>query len=172
MQDLIGYDEIIEESMREVIVAILKKIEKNGLVGEHYFLIGFLTVFPGAKVSKTLKEKYPEEMTIAIQHQYGGLEVTDEGFKITLSFSGKSEKLYVPFQSITSFADPHMNFALKFSIGYKDLDSFIEEDNFGEANKANKTKEEEKLAKKVDLSAKVVSLDAFRNNKKNSKDDS
>jgi hypothetical protein len=171
MQDLIGYDEIIESSMREVIHDILKKVEKSGLVGQHYFIIGFLTVFPGAKVPKILKDKYPEEMTIAIQHQYRGLSVTDDGFNISLSFGGKFEKLYVPFKAITSFADPHMNFALKFSLGYKDLESFIEDD-FGEANKANKSKDEENISKAVDLSAKVISLEAFRKNKKNPNDHS
>jgi hypothetical protein len=169
MQDLIGYDEIIENSMRGVIFEALKKIEKSGLLGKHYFIITFLTRFPGATVPKTLSEKYPEEMTIAIQHQYKALSVTEDGFKISLSFGGKFEKLAVPFKAITSFADPSMNFALKFSIGYGDIESLIDSD-FGESNKANKSKTEENKPKEVDLSAKVISLEAFRRNKTNNPD--
>jgi hypothetical protein len=168
MEDLVGYDEIIEESMREVICEILKRVQKNGLLGQHYFIIGFITVFPGVVIPESLKEKYPEEMTIAIQHQYRSLVVDDEGFKISLSFGGKFEKLYVPFKAITSFADPYMNFALKFSLGYKDIENFIADEDFGESHKANKTKEETN-AKAVDLSAKVISLEAFRKNKKTPK---
>ena len=92
MQDLIGYDAIIEDSMREVIVSILRKIEKNGLIGEHYFIIGFLTSSSGVEVPDSLKEKYPDEMTIAIQHQYRSLSVKENGFSISLSFGGKFEK--------------------------------------------------------------------------------
>ena len=69
-QDLIGYDEIIENSMRSVIFETLKKIEKSGLPGKHYFIVTFLTSFPEVSISKVLKEKYPEEMTIAIQYQF------------------------------------------------------------------------------------------------------
>jgi len=155
--------------MRGVIHEALKKIEKTGLVGKHYFIITFLTRFPGVVIAESLKEKYPEEMTIAIQHQYKALSVAEDGFKVSLSFGGKFEKLSIPFKAITSFADPSMNFALKFSIGYSDIESLIESD-FGESNKANKTKSEENKSKEVDLSAKVISLEAFRRNKTNNSD--
>ena len=161
MQDLIGYDEIIENSMRSVICETLKKVEKTGLLGKHYFIVTFLVRFPGVSISKKLLEKYPEEMTIAIQHQYKSLSVESECFKVSLSFGGKYEKLVVPYKSVTSFADPSMNFGLKFSVNYDDIEGFGSED-FGEANLANKSK---KKKEEVDLSAKVISLDAFRKNK-------
>ena len=166
MQDLIGYDEIIESSMRSVIYETLKKIEKTGLPGKHYFIVTFATKFPGVSVPKPLMEKYPEEMTIAIQYQFKSLVVDEKFFKISLSFGGKFEKLVVPYRSITSFADPSMNFALKFSMTYGEVEEFASENNFDENNLANKSK---KKAKEIDLTQKVISLDAFRkSNKPNS----
>ncbi len=164
MQDLIGYDEIIENSMRSVIYETLKKIEKTGLPGKHYFIVTFLTRFPGVSVPKHLIEKYPEEMTIAIQFQYKSLVVEQDTFKISLSFGGKNEKMTIPYQAVTSFADPSMNFGLKFSVSYEDLEGF-ENGDYGESNLANKAEGAEKKGEVIDLSAKVISLDAFRKNK-------
>jgi hypothetical protein len=166
MQDLIGYDEIIESSMRSVIYETLKKIEKTGLPGKHYFIVTFATKFAGVSIPKSLAEKYPEEMTIAIQYQFKSLVVDKEFFKISLSFGGKFEKLSVPYRAITSFADPSMNFALKFSMTYGDADELSSENTFDEDNAANKFK---KKVSEIDLSEKVISLDAFRkSNKPNS----
>lgn len=165
MQDLIGYDDIIEKSMRSVIYETLKKIEKAGLPGKHYFIITFVTKFAGVVIPKSIHEKYPEEMTIAIQHQFKNLIVDEESFRISLSFGGKFEKLIVPYKAIISFADPSMNFALKFSMSYSDVDEIEQID---ESNLANKPKDKSKKSE-IDLSAKVISLDAFRkNNKPNS----
>lgn len=163
-QDLIGYDEIIENSMRSVIFETLKKIEKTGLPGKHYFIVTFLTRFPGVSIPKSLLEKYPDEMTIAVQYQYKSLVVEHEAFKISLSFGGKYEKLHVPYKSITSFADPSMNFALKFSMSYGDIED-LESGDYGESNRANKTAGKTKTGDAIDLSAKVISLDAFRKNR-------
>ena len=77
MQDLIGYDKIIENSMRTVIYHTLKKVEKTGLPGNHYFIITFLTKFKGVKIPTSLLAKYPEEMTIAMQHQFKDLIVKE-----------------------------------------------------------------------------------------------
>ena len=164
MQDLIGYDEIIENSMRSVIYETLKKIEKTGLPGKHYFIITFLTRFPGVELPKSLVEKYPEEMTIAIQYQYKSLVVEQEQFKISLSFSGKNEKMTIPYKAVTSFADPSMNFGLKFSVSYDEIEGF-ENGDYGESNLANNVEGLEKKGETIDLSAKVISLDAFRKNK-------
>lgn len=164
MQDLIGYDEIIENSMRLVIHETLKKVEKAGLIGKHYFIITFFTRFPGVSVSQTLLDRYPDEMTIVIQYQYRGLAVEHDAFKISLSFGGKYEKLEIPYKAITSFADPSMNFALKFSMNYGDIHE-LESEDFGESNRANNDGENKRANAKIDLSAKVISLDAFRKNK-------
>ena len=168
-QDLIGYDEIIENSMRSVIYETLKKIEKNGLPGKHYFIVTFLTGYNGVVISKFLKEKYPEEMTVAIQYQFKNLVVEHDNFKVSLSFSGKYERLTIPFKAVTSFADPSINFALKFSINYADIED-IENGIFDDEKQADNINSKGKKSKgaDVDLSAKVVSLDAFRKHKINS----
>jgi hypothetical protein len=163
MQDLIGYDEIIEDSMRSIICKTMKKIEKSGLPGKHYFVLTFLTNFPGVAISKNLKEKYPEEMTVVIQYQYKNLVINQDEFRISLSFSGKYEKLSVPYKSVTSFADPSMNFGLKFTVSYDDLERASEE----KIDHANKNEVKGGKSGAVDLSAKIISLDAFRKNKNN-----
>jgi hypothetical protein len=164
MQDQIGYDDIIEKAMRSVIRASLQKVQKTGLPGKHYFVITFATRFPETVISKKLLEKYPEEMTIVMQHQYRGLVVEDDYFEVSLSFVGKYEKLHVPYKAITSFSDPSMNFALKFSMNYSEFEH-PEDVDFGESNRANKNLNTDKKSAGVDLSAKVISLDAFRKNK-------
>jgi hypothetical protein len=164
MQDLIGYDEIIENSMRLVIFETLKKVEKEGLLGKHYFIIAFSTRFLGVLLPKFLLEKYPEEMTIAIQHQYKNLVVENDCFKISLSFKGKYEKMVIPYKAVTSFSDPSMNFALKFSVSYADSKE-DEIDISDDSNQTNKNSSNQKSDAPVDLSAKVISLDAFRKNR-------
>ncbi len=165
MQDLIGYDEIIESSMRSVIYETLKKIEKSGLPGNHYFVITFLSRYPKVSMSKSLMEKYPDEMTIAVQYQYRGLEVSQDGFKISLSFGGNYEKLEVPYKAITSFADPSMNFALKFTMTYDDIDNISKDLLKKTSDMKDSDIKVKNIASEVDLTAKVVSLDAFRSKK-------
>jgi hypothetical protein len=152
MEDLIGYDDIIESSMRHVIYKILKKVEKEGLKGGHHFIISFAIKYPGVSVPKHLEEKFPDEVTIVIQHQFSSLVVNEHEFKVSLSFSGVLERLVIPYLSIISFADPSINFGLKFNkrMPVYDEVSISPED----------------LAS-VDLSAKIISLDAFRKNRDN-----
>ncbi len=170
MNDLIGYDEIIENSMRLIIHETLKKIEKAGLPGKHYFMVTFLTRFPGVILPKSLLEKYHDEMTIAIQYQYKSLVAEHDFFRISLSFTGKFEKLTIPYKSITSFADPSMSFALKFSIHNRpDIDNNLIDENYEEANGNSKNGKKKSDANAVDVTAKVVSLDAFRKNRDETK---
>jgi uncharacterized protein len=154
MEDLIGYDDIIESSMRHVIYKILKKVEKEGLKGGHHFIISFAVKYPGVIVPKHLEEKFPEDVTIVIQHQFSSLLVGESEFKISLSFSGVFEKLTIPYLSIISFADPSINFGLKFN---KRIPTY---------NEVSDDSSIEDLAN-VDLSAKIISLDAFRKNRDN-----
>lgn len=162
MQDLIGYDKIIEKSMRSVIHTALKKIENSGLPGAHHFVISFITKFKGVKIGQELSERYPEEMTIALQHQFKNLKVDTSSFSITLSFSGQLQKLQIPFAAITSFADPSINFALKFSHHFNDLE---ESEENQESQQGNQNSKEEIF--EVDTSQRVISLDAFRKSRKN-----
>lgn len=152
IKDLIGYNEIVENSMRNIVRGVLKKVEKTGLEGEHHFVITFLTGFSGAEIPDYLRLRYPEEITIVIQHQFYGLVVGEDEFKIQLSFSGKYEKITIPYKSITSFSDPSVNFGLKFT-------QFVGEGSIDEEDEVKEKLED------VDLSQKVISLDAFRKNR-------
>jgi len=89
-------------------------VEHQGLKGDHHFFITFQTKFPGVMISDRLLEKYPEEMTIIIQHQYWELEVEEKSFSIVLSFDNIHESLVIPFDALTAFADPSVKFGLQF----------------------------------------------------------
>ena len=161
-EDLIGYDEIIEKSMRNVIFESFKKISTTGLPGRHHFIISFVTKFPGVELPKNLLKKYPEEITIVIQHQYKNLVVEHDIVKLSLSFGGRYEKIAIPYAAITSFTDPSTNFCLRFNVSYENINS-LEFDDQDSANQDDRYKNA--LKSDIDLSAKVISLDAFRKNK-------
>jgi len=113
-QDLIRYDLLTQDALRGVVRAVLADVAKNGLPGDHHFFIGFSTTAPGVRISNRLRESYPEEMTVVMQHQFWDLEVTDTGFSVSLSFNGVPERLVVPYASITGFLDPSVQFGLQF----------------------------------------------------------
>lgn len=111
--DKIGYEQLIEQAMLEVVRSILEKVEKEGLQGDHHFYITFLTRHPKVKLSQFLLEKYPQQITIVVQHQFWNLQVQDKGFEIELRF-GVRQKLFVPFDALLSFSDPSVQFSLHF----------------------------------------------------------
>ncbi|MBO0661217.1 SspB family protein [Jiella sp. MQZ9-1] len=115
-QDLIRYDVLAQDALRGVIRKVLGEVAKTGLPGEHHFFITFLTAAPGVRISSRLREKYPELMTIVIQHQFWDLQVTDTSFEVGLSFSDIPERLLVPFSAIRGFYDPAVNFELEFDV--------------------------------------------------------
>ena len=93
---------------------VLTEVAKNGLQGEHHFFITFKTATPGLRLSNRMRERYPDEMTVILQHQFWGLTVSDTGFEVGLSFNNVPERLYVPFVAISMFQDPSVTFGLKF----------------------------------------------------------
>lgn len=114
-QDHIRYDILAQDALRGVIRKVLSEVAATGyLPGDHHFFITFLTEAPGVRISTYLKERYPEQMTIVVQHQFWDLKVTESQFEIGLSFSDKPEKLVVPFSAIRGFYDPSVNFELEF----------------------------------------------------------
>ncbi len=110
----IDYAKLQQEAMRGVVRAVLQKVVKSGLPGEHHFYISFLTLAPGVILSKRLKEKYPNEMTIVLQHRFWDLIVSDERFEVKLTFDGIPERLVVPFAAIKVFIDPSVRYGLQF----------------------------------------------------------
>jgi len=114
MTDTIDYPGLIDSAMRNVVREALIHVDKFGLPGEHHFFISFQTNFPGVSISPQLKARYPEEITIVVQHQFWDLKITDKQFSIMLSFNNIPEKLTVPFDALTAFADPSIKFGLQF----------------------------------------------------------
>ena len=114
-ESMIPYDEIVQEALRAVVGRVLGEIERSGaLPGGHHFYITFKTRMPGVDIPKHLVQRFPEEMTIVIQHRYWDLKVTDEQFSVGLSFGGVQSMLTVPFAAVTDFVDPSVDFSLKF----------------------------------------------------------
>src|SRR3954467_9818393 len=125
-KDVIRYDLLVQEALKGVVRKVLIDAGKDGLSGEHHFYISFRTDFPGVRVSNRLREKYPQEMTIVLQHQFWDLGVTEHTFEVGLSFSGVPERLLVPFDALTGFFDPSVQFGLKFDLS--DGNEVVEED--------------------------------------------
>ena len=113
--DHIRYDLLTQQALRAVVRRVLSDVAKVGaLPGEHHFYVTFDTRAPGVKLSSRMREQYPEEMTIVLQHQFWDLAVSDSHFEVALSFNGVSEKLHVPFEAIKGFFDPSVQFGLQF----------------------------------------------------------
>ncbi len=164
-QDHIRYDILAQDALRGVIRKVLSEVAATGrLPDEHHFFITFLTGAPGVRISQLLKSKYPEQMTIVIQHQFWELKVTDSGFEIGLSFSDIPEKLVIPFNAIRGFYDPSVNFELEFDVPLADGEELPTGEITAYPVTAEKT--EDASAKPAEGEEKkqgsVVSLDAFR----------
>jgi hypothetical protein len=115
-EDLFHYDKMVETALRGVAREALSRAADDGLRGGHHFYISFRTGARGVALPPQLLAKFPEEMTIVLQHQFWGLEVGERAFSVTLSFSGRMERLTIPFSAITTFADPSVEFGLQFQV--------------------------------------------------------
>jgi hypothetical protein len=114
-ESLIPYDEIVQDALRAVVGRVLGEVEQTGaLPGEHHFYITFKTRMPGVSIPKHLMERFPDEMTIVIQHRFWDLKVEEDNFTVGLSFGGVPATLRVPFAAVTQFHDPAVEFALTF----------------------------------------------------------
>ncbi len=114
--DPLNYQAMTEDALRSVMRQALGVAANRGLPGQHHFYLTFRTKFPGVDIADHLHERHPEEMTIVLQHQFWGLDVTDKQFAVTLSFNGQHERLTVPFAAVTAFVDPSVQFGLQFSV--------------------------------------------------------
>ena len=147
---------MVEKALRGVVREALSAVaEQKALPGDHHFFITFLTGAEGVKIPTYLRQQYPEEMTIVLQYQFYNLLVTDTQVQVTLSFNNKLEDLVVPFEAITTFADPAVSFALQFQSGFEGDD----EDDDG--NDGDDQQYPPKPPRPPG-GAEVVTLDAFR----------
>lgn len=113
---LLDYNQMVETALRGAVREALKRVAEFGLPGNHHFYITFRTDQAGVEVPGYLRERYPEEMTIVLQHQYWGLEPAEDHFQVTLSFNKVPERLVIPYAAITAFADPSVQFGLQFRV--------------------------------------------------------
>jgi hypothetical protein len=163
------YDKMVEEALRGVVRESLAFAAEHGLPGDHHFYITFRTHLPGVAVPDYARARHPDEMTIVLQHQYWDLDVDETGFAVTLSFSGKSERLVIPFSAITGFADPSAKFGLQFQ-GIPgqgdDEDEEFEDEESDAAKPASDAGAAPAAATSPavgdDSDGKVVTLDRFR----------
>jgi hypothetical protein len=116
-EDPLDYSRLVREALRHVPRQALRLAASEGLPGEHHFYLTFRTSHPGVAISPGLHVRYPDEMTIVLQHQYRDLAVGEEAFSVTLRFGGAPERLHVPFAALVAFADPPAQFGLRFDAG-------------------------------------------------------
>ena len=114
MEERIDYAVLVEQAMRQVAYQALQQVQQYGLPGDHHFFISFNTTHPDVVLSDNLRSRYPEEMTIVLQHQFHDLLVEEDAFSVTLSFNNLPEKLVIPYTAMTAFADPSVKFGLRF----------------------------------------------------------
>jgi len=150
VKDLLRYDKMVEAALRGVVREALARAAANGLPGAHHFYITFRTHFPGLRLPDDLARQYPDEMTIVLEHQFWELEVSEQCFSVTLSFQNRPERLTVPFEAITAFADPAVKFGLQF------------QPTPAEAGPPPAAEAAHAGPGKADKPGEVVALDAFR----------
>jgi len=112
--DHIRYDILAQAALRGVVRTVLADAAKNGLPGEHHFKITFNTTAPGVRLSDRMRERYPKDMTVVLQHQFWDLEVSEQSFEVGLSFGGVAERITVPFDAVSAFYDPAVQFGFQF----------------------------------------------------------
>ena len=158
---MIDYGNMMHNAMRGLIQRLLQDIAIKGkLPGEHHFFITFDTMHPEVEIADWLSDRYPDEMTIVVQHWFDNLKVTDSGFSITLNFGDNPEPLYIPFMALRTFVDPSVEFGLRFeqSDGDDTSDSNAKTQPVAEAP----MHEDAEPSDKPKTEGQVVSLDSFR----------
>jgi hypothetical protein len=109
----IDYPRLVHDALLGVVRAVLQRVAAEGLPGEHHFYVSFRTDAAGVELPAGLRQRFPREMTIVLQHQFWGLEVDDAGFSVTLRFAGTPTSVRVPWDALTAFADPSVSFGLR-----------------------------------------------------------
>jgi hypothetical protein len=111
--DYIRYDLLVQDALRSVVRKVMAETARSGLPGDHHFNIAFKTQAPGVVIPPAMRQRYPDEMAIILQHEFWDLEVGADAFEVSLNFSRKPERLTIPFDAITGFSDPSVPFGFK-----------------------------------------------------------
>jgi hypothetical protein len=153
----IDYADLVRQAFLDLVRKVLARAAEEGLPGDHHFYLTFATAHDGVELSPRLRQKFPEEMTVVLQHQYWNLQADAAGFSVTLRFGGAPERVVVPWPALRSFTDPSVDFGLQLRPA----------DAQAEASTEATTREQNPPAlasvkKSVARSPKVVNLGAFR----------
>ena len=155
MSQSIDYGNLMHTAMRGLIKTVLRDVAERGLPGAHHFFITFDTTYPGVEIADWLRDRYPGEMTVVMQHWFENLDVGEDGFAITLNFGDSPEPLYIPFNAIRTFVDPSVEFGLRF-------ETADDGDDSEEIAPAAEQDHADAPEPKSQSDAEVVSLDSFR----------
>lgn len=158
MTNTIDYGNLMHRAMRGLIQDVLTDVQKDGLPGEHHFFVTFDTMHPDVEIADWLSDRYPGEMTVVIQHWFDNLEVTSEGFTITLNFGDNPETLYIPYDAIKTFVDPSVEFGLRFETQDEDDDAQVVDIDEAPMDEMVEPADHDDTPKE----AEIVSLDQFR----------
>ena len=164
-KDYIGYQALTDAALRGVVRDALRRVEAQGLIGSHHFYLTFKTHFPGVELPGFLREQYPDEMTIILQHQFWGLKVHEDLFEVALTFKKMPATLVIPFTALTAFFDPGVQFGLQFKSAESEKPAPVKSTGMDELPLSEP--DAEKDAPKPDTpkptgQGEVVSLDKFR----------
>ena len=154
----IDYGNLMHKAMRGLIRTVLEDVSEHGLPGAHHFFITFDTTHPDAQLADWLRDRYPDEMTVVMQHWFDALEVGEDGFSVTLNFGDAPEPLYIPYDAIRTFVDPSVEFGLRFESGTEDDGDPDDDGDGNSAEPPGKTSGEHD----DHPDAEIVSLDHFR----------
>ena len=158
-----NYKELMDRALRGVVREALTRVAKSGLPGSHHLYITFRTHASGVELAERLRQRFPDDMTIVLQHQFWGLEVGEDRFEVTLSFNKLQERLVIPFAAITSFVDPAVQFGLQFVPGVAPPSRAARGEAEAKPPAAMpQAKPVEDKPKPAAKSGEVVTLDAFR----------
>ncbi len=165
-KDLLGYESMVETALRGVVQEALRRVARDGLQGSHQFYLSFRTDHPGVEIAEALRAQHPDEMTIVLQNQFWDLEVDDDRFRVTLNFNKLPHQMEVPFAALTGFADPGVNFGLRFGASANQVGAEEAGAAPAAATEEPPTKGEPPEgapeAKPAESADKIVTLDTFR----------
>jgi uncharacterized protein len=173
MNDRFHYDALVDDALRSVVRRVLVQVAEKGLPGSHHFYISFRSTDPGVELPDYLLAKYPEEMTIVLQHQYWDLVIHDDYFEVSVSFNKQQEHIKVPFMALSAFVDPSVRFGLQFDRKDKAGNLLDKNDAVPVAPTSLPAPEPKAktdpaaadaagTAKPEDAASKIVKLDSFR----------
>jgi len=158
MSRSIDYGNLMHDAMRGLIRDVLTGVAETGLPGAHHFFISFDTGHPDVEIADWLSDRFPDDMTVVMQHSFDDLKVDEEGFAITLNFGNQPERMYIPFDAIRTFVDPSVEFGLRFET----QDSEDEAEEAADATAPEEVPMEDADDDDAKKDADVVSLDSFR----------